>query len=291
MRLTRRRFMALSAGLPLAGPARAENVQTWRGQAFGAAVSLRLTGPAERIGADLPEVVARMRELEAAFSLFSPDGAMARLNRDGRLALDGDWRALLAEVARVHRATEGLFDPTIQPLWRALSEGRAPDASVLGFDRVELREEEIVLAPGQALSLNGIAQGFAADQVAALLTDRGYAKALIDMGEQRALGGPFRLAIEDPIEGPIGRTTLRNSAVATSSPGAMEIGGRSHILHPKGGAPLWSTVSVSGPKATLCDGASTGFCLMTFDQIARAKADLGLGRILLVDWQGDVQSL
>ncbi len=96
---------------------------------------------------------------------------------------------IISLSARVHEATGGVFDPTIQPLWLALALGG--DAAVarqqVGWNKVQLTADGIRLAPGSQLTFNGIAQGYCADRVAAFLRAEGYDHVLVDTGEICAL--------------------------------------------------------------------------------------------------------
>ncbi|WP_417277752.1 FAD:protein FMN transferase [Celeribacter sp.] len=294
MTLSRRRFITLSA-CALATPAWAETGR-WKGYAFGAEVSLELRGAAGLIEADLQAVIGEIRALERRFSLYDPASDLSRLNARGEGALSQEMREILELSHRVHAVTGGLFDPTIQPLWEALAQGGDVKVArdLIGLDRVTREADHIKLGAGQKLSFNGIAQGYATDRIAALLSARGYDDALINMGEFTALGGPFRLGFEDPEAGRLGAVHLNAGAMATSSPSAMTVGGETHILHPKGGAPMWSTVTVlakGAGKAALADTASTAFCLMPRSEIATAKQKLGLSRVYLVDVAGNLSSL
>lgn len=280
--MRRRRFLTImAAGLcPVPGKA-----QDWQGRAFGADVSLRIAG-----AAPMDAVLAEIAVIEATFSLFGPS-ELVRLNRDGAVRPSDRMREVLDLCGRVHAATDGCFDPTVQPLWRALADGGDTIAarSAIGFARIDIGQE-VRLHPGQALTLNGIVQGYAADRVAAILAAHGLTECLIDMGEFAALGGPYRLAVEDPAAGRIGtRTLASHRAMATSSPGAQWLPGGSHILGPRAEAPRWSTVSVEGPSAALADAASTAFVLMEDADIRRARDRLGLGAVLLVDAAGDAR--
>ncbi|MBW6417567.1 FAD:protein FMN transferase [Celeribacter sp. PS-C1] len=294
MRLSRRRFLTLSA-CALASPAQA-TTERWTGSAFGAEVSLDLRGANGLIEADLQAVIAEIRALERRFSLYDPASDLSKLNASGQGALSPQLREILALSHQVHAATQGLFDPTIQPLWEALAQGEDVTAArdLIGLDRVTREVDHINLGVGQKLSFNGIAQGYATDRIAALLAARGYGEALINMGEFTALGGSFRLGLEDPEAGRLGALHLSSGAMATSSPAAMTVGGETHILHPKGGAPMWSTVTVvakGAGKAALADAASTAFCLMSLSEIEMAKQKLGLSRVYLVDVEGNLTSL
>jgi thiamine biosynthesis lipoprotein len=272
--LTRRRFIAISAALaPSMALAQKSDLHVETGIALGAKVTLRLEHP------DAPRLaslaMAEIRRLEQVFSLYLPDSALVRLNRDGRLA-EPPFELLecLALAGSVHAASEGRFDPTVQPLWRAeasareagvpLSESdRAKASALIGWAAVRLEPEAITLNPGMALTLNGIAQGYVADRVAALLAGHGLTRALIDTGEMVALpDGDWPVQLEAG-----GNLALRNRALATSAPLGMTFGGdgvTSHILDPRTARPVlstWRVVSVSAPSAALADALSTAACL------------------------------
>ena len=178
----------------------------------------------------------------------------------------------------------------MQPLWRALAEGRdpGPARALIGWGRV--MRAPLRLSPGQALTLNGIAQGYAADRVRAVLIRAGYEMALVDMGEFAAIGGPFTLGIADPDLGLCATRRLTGTAIATSSPGALRLGGQGHILGPRGQPALWSTVAVEAESAAIADGLSTAFCLMPEAAIRAALARLP-GRATLVSPSGDLSTI
>lgn len=298
--VTRRRFLTLSAatlsaGALTTGQGAASQRQgigplRWRGFAFGAEVSISLDPGIQKTEAarrDLTDLIARMRQIEAQFTLFDPHGPMQRLNQTGRVAMTADLRRVLDLSAQVHQATDGAFDPTIQTLWQALATGGMPDQGAVGFDRLHWNDHELTLGRGQAVTFNGVAQGYAADEARRLLHARGYSQALINMGEYSALGGGYRLGIADPVEGQLGQIGLHNAALATSSPMAMQIAGQPHILSPKGQGPQWSSVTVHAGSAALADACSTGFCLMSHDAMADAVALLPLKQVYLVDRRGN----
>lgn len=272
--LTRRRFIAISAALlPSAALAGAvTHVET--GIALGAQVTLRLRHPdAPRLAA---LAMAEIRRLEGVFSLYRPDSALARLNRDGALpAPPFELLECLGLAGAVHAASGGLFDPTVQPLWLAEATATARGTALsavervaaqarIGWRRVVLAPQAITLGKGQAVTLNGIAQGYIADRVAGLLASRGLTRALIDTGEMVALpDGSWPVALPDGA-----RLPLSGRALATSAPLGMTFGAdgrRSHILDPRTGAPVaarWRSVSISAPSAALADALSTAACLM-----------------------------
>ncbi|WP_337182872.1 FAD:protein FMN transferase [Shinella sp.] len=281
MMLTRRRLIAISAALavlPAVARANPAAARLWTGQALGARASIRLVHPdGEAVAA---RVMAEIDRLENILSLYRPASALSRLNREGHLAAPPfELLECLSLAGAVHRASGGLFDPTVQPLWalwaQAAVGGTRPDAGALervrrktGWDKVEMDASAITLRPGTALTLNGIGQGYVADRVAALLEAEGLTDILIDTGELRALGGrpegggwPVRLETGE-------RLGLRQRALATSAALGTtfdQAGRDGHILDPKTGMPAparWRAVSISAPSAAIADALATAACLM-----------------------------
>ena len=193
---------------------------------------------------------------------------------------------------RVHRVSGGLFDPTVQPLWEALVSGGDVEAAraLIGWERVRFNTEEVRLGSGQAVTFNGIAQGFATDRVADVLADHGLSDTLVNIGEFRGTGGKWRIGLSDPHYGLMGTRSLHNGAIATSSPNATLVGKRGHILH-EAKEPLWSTVSVEADNAATADGFSTAFCLAPLSVIRAAVGQHGIRRVTIVDPQGDLMTI
>lgn len=271
--LTRRRFIAISAALAPSMALAKSDLHVETGIALGAKVTLRLHHPD---GARLAALaMAEIRRLEGIFSIYLPGSDLTRLNREGTLR-EPPFELLdcLSLASAVHSASEGRFDPTIQPLWaaeaRATERGRplsdperAEAKARTGWDGVSLSADAITLRPGMALTLNGIAQGYIADRVAALLSSHGLTRALIDTGELRALPeGRW------PVQLPDREIALEGRALATSSPLGMTFGGdgrTSHIIDPVLGRPtrpVWRSVSISARSAALADALSTAACLI-----------------------------
>jgi thiamine biosynthesis lipoprotein len=269
--MNRRRFLCLTVAALV--PVRAE-ASIWTGTGFGAALSLTLHGadPSRtvQIFARIEREIAR---IESLFSLYR-DSSLTRLNRDSHLAWpSADLLDILALAAQVHAATQGAFDPTVQPLWQAIATGGDRDTAraLIGFGRARIDPAEIRLDHGQQMTLNGIAQGWAADRIAALLRAEGYGHALIDLGEIAALGPNAQpVPIADPAGRVVATARLADRALATSSPCGTLVSGEPHILGPWGQPPRWQTVSVSATVAALADALSTAFCLMDRPSIDRA---------------------
>ncbi|MGH1368014.1 MAG: FAD:protein FMN transferase [Maritimibacter sp.] len=271
--MDRRRFLSIAAGACVAMPALAQT-RTWSGHALGAEASVTLTGPSAITDGALREVRSILARMEATFSLYDPASELSRLNARGGLTASPDMETVLAQAHLLHHATEGLFDPTVQPLWqaRARAEDERLATAAIGWDRVTLGAK-IRLGRGQALTLNGIAQGYATDQVANALKARGFGDVLVNVGEFVGLGGPWQVGMQDPKAGLVAALSLKDRAVATSSPRAMLLGEGGHIFAPRHAA-QWSTVSVEAPNAMLADGLSTALCLADETQARRILSGL-----------------
>lgn len=296
--LSRRRFLTIAGCTVLAGSSRHDPLPrvTWQGRAFGGDIRMVLDGPAHITRPALARAQLEIEAFESRFSLFRPDSDLARLNATGQLReLDPHWQALLAQSDALFHATRGLFDPTVQALWKAHAEGSNPDTACTGWDKLRLPgpdHRDLTLGTGQALTFNGIAQGAATDAVRDILRRAGIKQVLIDIGETATLGGPWRLGIEDPRHGRVAHLRLDNAALAVSSPSALQISPEAqHILDPKSNrTPQWSSVGVVATSAALADGLSTAGCLMSKPELAACATRLGgVKKIILVAPDGTTQ--
>lgn len=288
--MNRRRFLAI-AGSFAATPAIAQST-SWTGHAFGAEVSIELRGPNDVAGPALQQAQALIAEVERLFSLYDPGSDLALLNAQGLRTVPPRFEMLMWTADEAYRLTDGLFDPTVQPLWQALAEGGdvATAQGLVGWDRVTMRGNRVQLGSGQALTFNGIAQGFATDLVSDMLRERGFDRTLVNIGEHRGAGGPWRLGLADPVHGQLAMRTIENMAVATSSPLATPVGPHGHIVHAVQ-TPRWSTVSVEAETATMADALSTGLALGDLALAKRVRGVKGVHRITLIDPGGDLITL
>ena len=171
-------------GIPAASvqqPAEAAGLQ-WRDRpllGLGTTLSLRVghRDPAQAERA-LDAVVATIRHVEAQMSLFDPNSALSRLNHDGELHDPDPGLLDILRIAQdVSARSHGAFDVTVQPLWQVFEaaqrkQGLQSGAAVLqarervGWQALEITPRRIRFKkPGMAVTLNGIAQGYAADLV------------------------------------------------------------------------------------------------------------------------------
>ena len=290
MTLTRRRFLFIASAACLMAPA--AQAFRWQGIALGAQAQIVLDHPR---AVQITEAArAEIDRLETIFSLYRPGSEIRRLNAAGRLEMPSfELLECLAMCRRVHEVTAGRFDPTVQPLWQVLAEahgrGADPDPEALaaargaiGFGRVAFDSTGVVLDPGQALTLNGIAQGYIADQVARLMRAEGVTDVLIDTGEIVAMGAhQGKAGWLVTIAGEPEARLLTGRALATSAPLGTVLDSRGrvgHIMDPRQSGmvvPAIRQVSVSANSAAMADGLSTGLCLCA----NRTEAELSLSKV------------
>lgn len=299
---SRRTFIvtAFAAGLAgggglLVGTGEKRPALVWRGTALGgeARVSLYGPDPAAAKGA-LDAVAAEIDRLEQVFSLHRAASELSRLNRDG--ALDAPSRDLV-EVAKSaigwRERTGGAFDPTIQPIWLAAAAGNpaTADLRALAGTPVAITPSRISLAPGCALTFNGIAQGRITDRVTEILSHHGFTDVVVDAGELR-LPGRTRRAVGIPAAKVA--VSVAEVAIATSEPKSMVLdprGFRHHLIDPRtGDSPRhWQSISVFAPTAETADALSTAFAVMPNDAVADLAASIADVAIIGADWKGRVR--
>jgi thiamine biosynthesis lipoprotein len=276
-----------AAGSLARGPAGPLRLHAGADLAFGTVVSIKvLHDDARQAELALADALAEARRVDALMSIYRPGSEVHTLNRDGRLARPGaHLLAVLDEANRLATQTGGAFDITVQPLWERARTGqsRAPALPLVGWRRMRLDGAGVTLDPGMAITLNGIAQGYAVDLARAALQARGIRHALIDAGEFGALGAgengrPWMLGVRDPRQASAyaGLLPMDGRAVATSGDYATAFTpdfSKHHIFDPAtGDSPAeLAAVTVAAPSGILADGLSTA-CMVLGAQRSLALA-------------------
>ena len=244
----------------------------------------------------------RAADLDQKLSDYKPDSELNQLCRApaGKpVVVSSDLLQVVAASLRIARTTDGAFDITVGPLthqWReARKAGRLPSAAEINEARARTSYRKIGLdARGKTvtlkqqsmqLDLGGIAKGYAADQILAVLTAEGFGQSLVAAsGDIRVGAAPpgrdgWMIALESGE-----KLELVNQAVSTAGAAEQFIewnGVRySHILDPRTGVGLTNglTVSVVAPTGLLADGWDTALCVMGERGKARFLKVVPVGR-------------
>lgn len=233
-------------------------------------------------GNAISAALTELRFVESLMSIYQPDSQLARLNRNGRLEHPHPYLvAVLREAIAMSQRSGGAFDITVQPLWAlyhlAWQADRQPEAAalraaleVIDWRRVELTARRIEFrGAGTAVTLNGIAQGFAADRLMATLRRHGVEHALVNTGEialqgTRADGQPWTVGIQHPRNNDayVSLAALEGRCLATSGDYATTFSKdfrSNHLFDPRTGRSpkRFASVSIVAPTATLADAMST----------------------------------
>jgi thiamine biosynthesis lipoprotein len=222
--------------------------------------------------AALEAAFAELELVEELMSIYRPQSQLSCLNRDGVLNAPHPYFVdVLRYAQQLADRTDGAFDVTIQPLWsvyhQAARRGALPLESELTAARAKVRwrnlkvaPERLVLEDGAQITLNGIAQGFAADCAVRALRTHGVEHALVDTGELGAIGrkengGEWTVGIQHPRvpDAYISLAKLQGRFLATSGDYAATFTPdfrHHHLLDPRTGRSPEELASVTIAAAT-----------------------------------------
>ena len=285
-RFTRRQTLA---GLSLLLGADASGGRIYRrlGVAFGTTVALSIVAEDARAAEPaFAAAFAEIRALDGLTSLTQAQSEVFRLNRDGRLENPSAALLDMLKAAQLmHVATDGAFDVTIQPLWRAMDaaakRGRWLDAGEIAaaqarVDATALRfcARSVAFArSGMALTLNSLSRGYAADRVAETLARLGVGCAMFDtdvLGARglRPDGRPWLARVRHP-------RRAQDSVALAPVAGFLATSGdyayywspdyaRNHIVDPRRGVSPgdFASVTVKAGSGLMADALSTAAFLV-----------------------------
>lgn len=240
----------------------------------------------------------RQRVLELD-ELLAPENAaseIARANAAGGAptAVSPATAALVAASLDAASQTGGAFDPTVYPLTSAwgftTGDHRVPSTDELaallprvGYAAVQVDETAgtVTLEGGAQIDVGGVAKGFAADELRALLRERDITSALFDLGGNvtalgsKPDGSPWKVGVADPDDpGKLaGLLEVRDATVSTSGAYQRYFDGEDgtryhHLLDPSTGYPAASdlaSASVVGADGAQCDALSTACFVLGLD--------------------------
>lgn len=248
---------------------------------------------------------------------------LMRLN--AAIATDQPYRTsselsgLLRRAQRAYVASDGLFNAAIGrlvSLWGfhtsdyPITAPPPPAQDITATLAAQPRMDELVIADDGTvvsrnraiqLDLNGLAEGYAAEQIAGLLHQRGIVNALISVGGDvlalgQAIDRPWRVGIRSPQRETFAGAELRGHEALFSSGNYnkfREANGQrwGHVLDPRTGQPARgvAAVSVIHGDAVTADVASTALMVAGPDDLERVARALGVACVVLVGEDGVVR--
>jgi thiamine biosynthesis lipoprotein len=258
-----------------------------------------------------------IESLDLALDSHDADSIIGKLNSSkSALIEDENAKEAIIRGAALSESSGGRFDITIKSvlsLWNiGQPEARIPEAGELadavrkvGIQNLKIDGKNVELENDAEIDLGGIAKGYAADKVAALLRENGIENALIALsgniyalGKNEEDGKDWQVGIQDPEHETdyIGVLFLSDISAVTS--GGYErysdLGGKRyhHIFDPKAGYPAESdlaSVTIVSKDSALADAYSTALFVMGKEEAVKfQKQNSELFDMILIANDGSV---
>ena len=308
--MKRRHFMQASLGLTPLAHAQATTALHWQTSSFTGLGTIMSIRAAHKDVDMLAQALARARavvaQVEDEMSLFRPSSALSQLNAAGVLHQPpAGLLQVLRMSQRMAEQSRGAFDVTVQPLWQlyanAQQAGRLPRADEVahvrqrvGWQGLHVDAQRVQLRQaGMGVSLNGIAQGYAADAVRASLHRDGVAHALIHTGEWSSLGmaegaRDWTLGIADPhrADAWLTRVSMNGLSWATSADEQCSFSAdrkHHHIFNPHTGYSPQDIASetVAAPSCALADALTKGLVVGGYDRALHLAKAWGVSAVVV----------
>ena len=269
-------FVALLLALTASGATAAPGKLTYSDKAMGTSVSVWFWTDREADAAKAAEAMfTEIKRLDKEMTTWLPDSDLSKINAaagDKPVKVSDETLAVIARALDVSKRSGGVFDITVQAfhgLWKFDEDmdGSLPDQAevkkrlaLIGWKDVVLdkaKKTVFLKRKGMAITLGGIAKGYAVDKCVALLEARGFTDFMVQAGGDMYVAGskgkdPWIVGIRDP-RGPkdsmFAIAPIKNHSFSTSGDyerGFVKDGVRyHHILDPRTGQPAHASRSVT----------------------------------------------
>lgn len=249
---------------------------TYSDQAMGTIVTVWFWTDREADAARAAEAMfAEIKRLDLEMTTWKPDSDVSRINAaagDKPVAVSDETRAVIARALDISRRSGGRFDITVQAfhgLWKFDQDmdGSLPDpaevkrrVALVNWKQIvvdQRRKTVFLRRKGMAITLGGIAKGYAVDKCANLLRARGFTDFMVQAGGDMYVSGskgpnPWVVGIRDPRgakDAMFATAPIKNHSFSTSGDyerGFVKDGVRyHHILDPATGQPARASRSVT----------------------------------------------
>tara|TARA_B100000965_G_C19533060_1_gene732024 strand:+ start:408 stop:1409 length:1002 start_codon:yes stop_codon:yes gene_type:complete len=230
--------------------------------------------------------------VDNSLSTYNENSLLSKINKNNEFIVDFLIKEVFLKSKEISKETDGFFDCSVAPLVNAwgfgFSQKEKMDSikvkqllNIVGFNKIDLKNDSIIKPIKMLLDFNSIAQGYTVDLVAKLLEINGVNNYLIEIGgEIRSKGkNPsnklWTIGVDKPNEeiDPKDRfqfiLELKNKSLATSGNYRkffIEDGTKySHIINPKTGFPAKNrllSVTVIHDNCMEADAYATAFMVM-----------------------------
>ena len=244
------------------------------------------------------KIFNRLEEIDSRFNVNIPTSDLSLVNDaagEKAVSVHDDVAFVLERAIFYAEKTYGIFDPSVGPLvklWgintdhaKVPSQSEIDEAlSLVDYTKIEItgdgnQKKVFLKQKGMSLDLGGIAKGYAADEVAKILSEEKINCAIIDLGGniyvwgKKKNGAPWKIAVKNPLdengEPALILTLNGNNTIVTS--GIYERNfiqdGKiyHHILNPKTGFPAdgqYMSTTIIADSSMDADALSTSAFLL-----------------------------
>ena len=244
------------------------------------------------------EVVAKLKEVDAALSMFNEQSTISKINNNEAVKPDKMFLDVFQLAQQISQDTQGAFDITVAPLvniWGfGFKHGQEPTTHAIdslrqfvGYQKVSYNGKTIQKQdPRIMLDCSAIAKGYGTDVVARLLDEKGITNYLVEIGGEVVTRGisekrvPWKIGVTKPTDDTLHvgndlQTVLNvtDKAMATSGNycNFYYKGGRkyAHTIDPKTGRPVQHNILSATVLCNQCakaDAYATAFMVMGLDK-------------------------
>jgi thiamine biosynthesis lipoprotein len=185
-----------------------------------------------------PEILARLKSIEEKLSLYQADSEVSKLNRFGRLENPSDiFLENLRLSLEANKFSSGAFNPLVRPWVNPPWHATLPNVKALDVSKIKASPKEIHFTQkNMGLTFDGIAKGYALDQIADLFKQAAIKNYLLNFSGNmkwaghRLDGGPWKIAIWNPVKKQIIEVPPQEAGCISSS-GNEHLG--FHIFDPR----------------------------------------------------------
>ena len=177
---------------------------TIQGEAFGTTYAVTYFGNAKESPQIKKRIDSVIQVVNASMSTYIPNSDISKINKgDSSIVVDAMFKDVFTLSRKLHRLTNGYFDPTVGGLRNAYGFGDTKPLAVIdsttldsmmqyvGLDKVQLSPQGTIQKkyPEIYFDFNAIAKGYGIDRIAVALEQRKIENFLIELGgEIRAKG-------------------------------------------------------------------------------------------------------
>jgi len=264
------------------------------------------------------EIDSILTNFISAASTYDSTSEISEFNRTGFLNYRTPHLYKMLSIAkRIHRETNGAFEPTLMPIINAYGFGYSKKKnisdslieslltnvsfSLIEFDNINMK----AVKKNVQLDLSAMGEGYAIDMISAFLNRQGVTNYKVEIGGEMKCSGnnskgeAWLIGVENPLKNNtnttvLGYVRLADESISTSGTARKfyldETGKKiSHIINPKTGWPIENSllsVTIRSKNAVDADAFATACMVMGLDSAKTFIERSGLSGLIVYQKNG-----